>query len=215
MLDFFRRGEVARDVRMLAAQGAIAPRPLEQLGILMLLTSDGDSEVRDTAEQTLQSAAGGSDRRLHRALRRADRDARVLRQARHPAVRHAGAGYRRAACRHQIETGLGPRGRTEDEKAQTFQQRLANMTVPEKVKCAIEGHARDARDPDSRSQPHGGGGGAELPEGQRGRGRGVREDGQRVGRDSPHDRDEPRLDEELRRGAGAGEELQDAGGAVA
>lgn len=34
MLDFFRRGEVARDVRMLAAQVAIAPRHLEQLGIL-------------------------------------------------------------------------------------------------------------------------------------------------------------------------------------
>src|SRR4030095_5437468 len=55
MLDFFRRGEVAYDVRMLAAQGAIAPRPLEQLGILMVLTSDSDSEIRETAERTLQS----------------------------------------------------------------------------------------------------------------------------------------------------------------
>ncbi|MEY4096086.1 MAG: hypothetical protein RLZZ53_3285 [Acidobacteriota bacterium] len=55
MLDFFRRGEVARDVRMMAAQGAIAPRPLEQLGILMVLTGDGDSEVRETAERTLQA----------------------------------------------------------------------------------------------------------------------------------------------------------------
>ena len=43
MLDFFRRGEVARDVKMLAAQGAIAPRPMEQLGILMVLTADGDA----------------------------------------------------------------------------------------------------------------------------------------------------------------------------
>src|SRR5215213_8646715 len=55
MLDFFRRGEVARDVRMLAAQGAIAPRPLEQLGLLMLLSSDQDGEIRDTAEATLQN----------------------------------------------------------------------------------------------------------------------------------------------------------------
>src|SRR5215203_1577702 len=54
MLDFFRRGEVARDVRMLAAQGAIAPRPMEQLGLLMILTGDHDSEVRQTAESTLQ-----------------------------------------------------------------------------------------------------------------------------------------------------------------
>ena len=40
---------------MLAAQGAIAPRPLEQLGLLMMLTSDSDSEIRDTAERTLQA----------------------------------------------------------------------------------------------------------------------------------------------------------------
>ncbi len=58
MLDFFRRGEVARDVRMIAAQGAIAPRPLEQLGILMVLTSDSDWEVRQTAEETLKLLPG-------------------------------------------------------------------------------------------------------------------------------------------------------------
>ena len=42
LLDFFRRGEVARDVRLLAAQGALAPRAHEQLGLLMLLVSDQD-----------------------------------------------------------------------------------------------------------------------------------------------------------------------------
>ena len=40
LLDFFRRGEVARDIRLLAAEGAVAPRPLEQLGLLALLTGD-------------------------------------------------------------------------------------------------------------------------------------------------------------------------------
>ena len=40
LLDFFRRGEVPRDVRLLAAEGAVAPRPLEQLGLLMLLSAD-------------------------------------------------------------------------------------------------------------------------------------------------------------------------------
>ena len=53
LLDFFRRGEVARDIRMLAAEGAVAPRPLEQLGLLALLTEDSDPGVRATAEQTL------------------------------------------------------------------------------------------------------------------------------------------------------------------
>lgn len=53
LLDLFRRGEVARDVRLLAARGEIAPRPHEQLGLLALLTADADAEVRDTAEATL------------------------------------------------------------------------------------------------------------------------------------------------------------------
>ena len=53
LLDFFRRGEVARDVRMLAAQGALAPRAHEQLAILVLLVDDADADVRSTAETTL------------------------------------------------------------------------------------------------------------------------------------------------------------------
>src|SRR5439155_1709536 len=52
-LDFFRRGEVAKDVRLLAARGALAPRALEQIALLALLTEDADAEVRGTAEATL------------------------------------------------------------------------------------------------------------------------------------------------------------------
>jgi hypothetical protein len=53
LLDFFKRGEVARDVRLLAAAGAIAPRAHEQLSILIRLLDDSDREVRTTAQQTL------------------------------------------------------------------------------------------------------------------------------------------------------------------
>ena len=53
LYDFFRRGEVARDVRMLAAQGGLAPRAGEQLGILVLLLDDPDPEIRITADDTL------------------------------------------------------------------------------------------------------------------------------------------------------------------
>jgi hypothetical protein len=55
LLDFFRRGEVARDIRLLAASGALAPRALEQLGLLVLLVSDDDAEVAAAAEATLAS----------------------------------------------------------------------------------------------------------------------------------------------------------------
>jgi hypothetical protein len=53
LLDFFRRGEVDRDIRLLAAQGALAPRAIEQLGLLMLLVGDHDSEVARAAEATI------------------------------------------------------------------------------------------------------------------------------------------------------------------
>ena len=53
LLDFFKRGEVARDVRMLAAQGTLAPRAHEQLAMLVLLLEDADREIRQVADLTL------------------------------------------------------------------------------------------------------------------------------------------------------------------
>lgn len=53
LLDFFKRGEVARDVRVLAARGALAPRAQEQLALLVLLCDDSDREVRQLAESTI------------------------------------------------------------------------------------------------------------------------------------------------------------------
>ncbi len=55
LLDFFKRGEVARDVRLLAAEGAFAPRAHEQLGILVLLLEDPDPEIRAVADRTLSN----------------------------------------------------------------------------------------------------------------------------------------------------------------
>jgi hypothetical protein len=138
MLDFFRRGEVARDVRLMAAQGAIAPRPLEQLGILMVLTSDSDWEIRETAEQTLKMLPVDL---LASFIARSD----VPTELREFFLKRgvpAGATPAPDSEEPLIDTdesGLDFEGATEEEKAQTFQQRLANMTVPEKVKCASKG----------------------------------------------------------------------------
>lgn len=136
MLDFFRRGEVARDVRILAAQGAIAPRPLEQLGILMVLTSDSDLEVRETAEQTLQSLPQDS---VASFIARADTPTE-LREFFYKRGVPAGAvpaPDSEEPMGDVDESGLGAEG--EDQKQQSFQERLATMTVPEKVKCATKG----------------------------------------------------------------------------
>lgn len=104
LLDQFRRGEVAREVRLLAAQGRVAPRALEQLGILAILTADSDVEIRATADATLAAIPAGV---LAAFIARSDVPAELrefLRQARC----RARAGPRRGGCaprgrgRHQL-----------------------------------------------------------------------------------------------------------------
>jgi hypothetical protein len=53
LLDCFRRGEADREVRLLAARGALAPRALEQLALLVFLVGDQDAEVASLATGTL------------------------------------------------------------------------------------------------------------------------------------------------------------------
>lgn len=55
LLDTFKRGEVTLELRLLAAQGAVAPRAEEQLELLVMLTGDADPEIAATAERTLDS----------------------------------------------------------------------------------------------------------------------------------------------------------------
>ncbi len=55
LVDFFRRGEVARDVRLLAAEGALAPRAHEQLALLIMLADDPDPDVARSAVVTIRN----------------------------------------------------------------------------------------------------------------------------------------------------------------
>jgi len=138
MLDFFRRGEVARDVRMLAAQGAIAPRPLEQLGLLMLLSSDHDSAIKQTAETTLQDLPREL---IADFIARADTPTELreffIRRGIQPSNTPA-PDYEEPVV-DADETGLGIEGADENQKQASFQERLSTMTVPEKLKCAMKG----------------------------------------------------------------------------
>lgn len=138
MLDFFRRGEVARDVKLLAAQGAIAPRPMEQLGILMVLTADADNEIRETAEQTLSILPADL---IAGYIARSDAPTEIreffTKRGIAPAAVPSPDTDEALIDTSALEQELA--GTTEEEKSQTFQQRLSSMTVPEKVKCATKG----------------------------------------------------------------------------
>ena len=55
MLEFFQRREVARDIRLQAAQGSLAPRAHEQIALLMLLVDDHEPEIATAAEATIST----------------------------------------------------------------------------------------------------------------------------------------------------------------
>ena len=147
MLDFFKRGEVARDVRMLAASGALAPRALEQIALLAMLTEDGDADVRRTAQATLaaiprESMAGflgRSDvpdglRDFFRArgiepLPGGDASDEPLVDTETPAAESAGP----------VEDGGPAAGEGEEADQQSITQKLAMMNVAERMKAAMKG----------------------------------------------------------------------------
>jgi hypothetical protein len=136
LLDFFRRGEVARDVRLLAAQGAIAPRAVEQLGLLALLTRDIDPEIRQTAEATLGKLPETS---IAAFIARSDvpTELRDFFAARGIVPAAAPADSETPAL-DTDDTDYGQEAETEVQKAQTA-RRLSELSVPERVKAAIKG----------------------------------------------------------------------------
>jgi hypothetical protein len=60
LLDYFRRGEVDREIRLMTAQGMLGLRPHEQQGILELLVDDPDAEVAETARANLAAMTGAT-----------------------------------------------------------------------------------------------------------------------------------------------------------
>src|SRR5690606_34312091 len=139
LLDFFRRGEVARDVRLLAAQGALAPRAHEQLGLLILLVSDPDPEIAGAAEATLSAIPCGS---IAAFIARSDvgEDIRAFfaRRGIEPA-----AGPMPDADTPLLDAGPDPEpivGEDADAEAQASAlNRIMGMTVAQKMALAMKG----------------------------------------------------------------------------
>lgn len=150
LLDCIRRGEVASDVRMLAAQGVFAPRAHEQVGLLVLLSGDADASIRAAAEATLARIPPES---LSRFLGRSDVTAeiRAFFAARGilPETSAPETDERPlfdpepddAAPEGEAEAraGVGLDTAADDTPRAATVQRLAKMTVTEKIKAAMRG----------------------------------------------------------------------------
>src|SRR5262245_55472127 len=137
LLDFFRRGDVARDVRLVAAQGALAPRAHEQLGLLVLLITDPDPEIAATAEGTLRAIPRDA---LEGFLARSDAPTELIEFFGARGI-HPGPAPSPSADEAMIDTEPEPPDESDDDASdsQSVQQRLAAMNVPQRLKRATKG----------------------------------------------------------------------------
>ena len=140
LLEFFKRGEVARDVRLLAAQGVLAPRAHEQLSILVFLLDDGDPEIRNTAkdtldripEESLKGFLAGTDVSIDVREFFADRGvfpSEIPSLAEDPLI---DAGPEAPVVDVELS------GDEEVDRA-SITSRLSQMTFPEKLRAAVKG----------------------------------------------------------------------------
>jgi hypothetical protein len=160
LLDFFKRGEAARDVRLLAAQAVLAPRAAEQVALLMLLVDDSDPEIRAAAEDTLsriprQSLAAflarpdvsGATREFFAARGHvpdptvggvsADPDAPLL-DASHESDA-AGTGEAADANVEADAAADGSSASLDGPDRRSVVQRLASMSFSDRLKAAVKG----------------------------------------------------------------------------
>src|SRR2546428_3552121 len=138
LLDFFRRGEVAHDIRLLAARGALAPRAYEQLALLVLLVSDSDPEIVRAAEATLAAIPGES---LAGFLARADVSAEIraffagrgIEPAAHPSSETDQPLVDAAPEPEQASAQPGA------EDQQTAMLRIAGLSIAQRIALAMKG----------------------------------------------------------------------------
>lgn len=133
LLDSFKRGDAARDIRLLAAAGGLAPRALEQVEILLLLRADADAEVAATAERTLESLdAAGVAGFLARPEASAEAHAYFAARGIGPAAAPSGDGERPL-----VDTG-GDEPAVQEREDSTL-QRIAGMNVARRIALAMKG----------------------------------------------------------------------------
>jgi hypothetical protein len=135
LIDFFKRGEVARDVRLMAAEGTFAPRAHEQIALLALLSDDADPEIAATANATLDSLPATP---LQAFLARSDvpdqmRDFFAARGTR-PADQAAST-----ADVPLVESAAGADEPADDTDEADGAQVLASLPIVERMKLAMKG----------------------------------------------------------------------------
>lgn len=132
LIDFFRRGEVAYDVRLLAAQGGFAPRAHEQLALLILLHDDPDPLISSSACATLDALPVPA---LEKFLARTDVPGEMRNFFVHRGIQVAGVA---------AESADAPLLEAEDEEAVPEEKEadpkvLSTLSIMRRMKIAVKG----------------------------------------------------------------------------
>jgi hypothetical protein len=137
LLDLFKRGEVDRDVRLQAAQGAFAPRAHEQLAILVHLLEDPDREIREIADETINKIPVEA---LEKFLARSDAPIDLREFFGDRGIFPAEIPPIELAEDPLIDANAGEGGGDDDpEERVTGTQELATMNFPQRLKAAMKG----------------------------------------------------------------------------
>ncbi len=144
LVDCFLRGDVSRDLRLVAAQGLMAARAHDQLTLLVLLSRDPDPEIAATAAQTTTRLPQAA---LAAFLAREDvpgdlRAAFGPRIAGGPAVPPASTDDALDVGMpdpHDIDPALVSADEAEPSAAVTDRRPLSSLTVMERMKLAMRG----------------------------------------------------------------------------
>ncbi|HEX5110253.1 MAG TPA: hypothetical protein VFV95_17505 [Vicinamibacterales bacterium] len=140
LLEMFQRGEVPREVRLIAAQGELALRAHERIALLVLLAGDADAEVASAADATLRALP---DAEVAGWLARSDVPERIraffAARGVEPASGAGEDGPSGEPGGDAEDDNGGSEGSEDGKEQQSLVQRIAAMTVAQRVVRAMKG----------------------------------------------------------------------------
>ena len=131
LIDCFRRGEAARDLRLLAANGVMALPALERLALLVLLTDDQDPEVLAAANATIARLPEAA---LRSFLARGDVPGEIRQFFGERSITPAADADRLPDDESLLESEASTEELPDDR-----QTPLANMSILDRMKLAMKG----------------------------------------------------------------------------
>jgi hypothetical protein len=139
LVDFFRRGEVAHDVKLMAAEGALAPRAHEQLALLIFLSDDPDAAIAASANATLDVLPADA---LAAFLARSDVPAQMreffVSRGVNPGGQAAASADAPLLDTAEAVVTAGPDGE-EEETEETTKVPLSSMSIVQRMKLGMKG----------------------------------------------------------------------------